>query len=183
MSGAADAPAYAQCVADFKRHTRRFKIMIDADVEIRKAKSGDIVGIAAMVERYWRFEGLSGFDHPLVCGQLSRVISDETLGNITVAGVGATLIGYLITVYVFSLEHLGLTAEIDEFYVEPEHRSRGAGSSMLAAAECAASDAGCTNLSLQLGENNRRAREIYSRHGFSPRCGYVLLEKKLEADK
>lgn len=31
-------------------------------------------------------------------------------------------IGYLLAVYVFSLEHLGLTAEIDEFYVVPEQR-------------------------------------------------------------
>ena len=158
-------------------------MITDAGVEIRRSGPGDIDGIAAMVERYWKFEGLSGFDYPVVCRQLSRVISDARLGDITVAHDGKMLIGYLITVYVFSLEHLGLTAEIDEFYVEPEFRSCGVGSALLLAAERIASNAGCTNLSLQLGDNNQRAQSIYLRRGFSPRRGYALLEKNLEAAK
>lgn len=158
-------------------------MMTDAGVEIRRSRAGDIDVIAAMVERYWKFEGLSGFDHPVVCQQLSRVINDARLGDITVAHDGEELIGYLITVYVFSLEHLGLTAEIDEFYVEPEFRSCGVGSALLLAAERTASNGGCTNLSLQLGDDNRRAQSMYLRHGFSPRRGYALLEKNLGAGK
>jgi GNAT superfamily N-acetyltransferase len=39
-------------------------------------------------------------------------------------------VGYLLAVYVFSLEHLGLTAEIDEFYVLPEQRGGGVGAAL-----------------------------------------------------
>jgi GNAT superfamily N-acetyltransferase len=154
--------------------------MTDVQNKIRNANGGDISGIAAMVQRYWAFEGISGFDHTNVARQLERVASGRDLGSVIVASDGEKLIGYLIAVYVFSLEHLGLTAEIDEFYVEPEYRSRGIGSSLLNAAEHAAGDAGCTNLSLQLSDDNHRAREMYLRHVFSPRSGYSLLEKELE---
>jgi GNAT superfamily N-acetyltransferase len=153
--------------------------MTDAQIEIRIANVTDIKFIAAMVERYWGFEGIAGFDHAEVARQLSRVVTDHRLGRVIIGGDGEKLIGYLVTVYMFSLEHLGLTAEIDEFYVEPEYRSRGVGSSLLSAAERAASDAGCTNLSLQLSDGNQGAREMDLRHGFSPRSGYALLEKDL----
>ena len=179
IPGETDPPGYARCIAEVKRQSRTGTIMIDSEVEVRKGRISDNNQIIAMVERYWAFEGIAGFDRAAVGRQLERVLDDERLGNIIVASNGGTLIGYLITVYVFSLEHLGLTAEIDEFYVKPECRSRGAGSLMLAAAERFASDAGCTNLSLQLGKANQAARRLYQQHGFSPRPGYDLLEKDL----
>lgn len=153
--------------------------MTDLEIQIRNARAADVTHIAAMVERYWAFEGISGFGAAVLSQQLDRVISDGRFGSVIVASDGEQLIGYLITVYVFSLEHLGLTGEIDEFYVEPEYRSRSVGSSLLAEAERVATDAGCTNFSLQLAENNQRAREMYLRHGFLPRRDYVLLEKNL----
>lgn len=132
-----------------------------------------------MVERYWQTEDISGFDHQAVALQLERIVDDSRLGRVMLANDGDGPIGYLVAVYVFSLEHLGLTAEIDEFYVEQQYRSRGVGSSLLLAAERTACENGCTNISLQLSERNSRAREIYLRHGFNPRRGYGLLEKHL----
>jgi GNAT superfamily N-acetyltransferase len=45
-----------------------------------------------------------------------------------VEGVAA---GYLLAVYVFSLEHLGVTAEIDEFFVLQSRRRHGVGTEFL----------------------------------------------------
>ena len=148
------------------------------DIRIRPASCADTLRIAAMVERYWAFEGISGYDQQTVTGVLQAVIGDHRIGNVFVAGDGESLFGYLITVYVFSLEHLGITAEIDEFYVELQWRSRGVGSLLLAEAERSAANAGCTNLSLQLSERNEGAREFYLRHSFLPRPGYALFEKQ-----
>jgi GNAT superfamily N-acetyltransferase len=61
-------------------------------------------------------------------------------------------------VYVFSLEHLGLTAEIDEFFVLPSVRSHGLGDGLLHRAEAEFVRRGCTNVALQLGRGNDRAR-------------------------
>ena len=69
-------------------------------------------------------------------------------------------VGYLVAVYVFSLEHLGLTAEIDEFMVLDQHRGHGVGSALLGIAETTFSWAGCTKVSLQLSRRNDAARAL-----------------------
>ena len=72
-------------------------------------------------------------------------------------------VGYLLAVYVFSLEHLGLTAEIDEFFVLPSARGKGLGDALLQRAEAEFIRRGCTNVSLQLGRGNDGARVFYAR--------------------
>ena len=96
-----------------------------------------------------------------------------------VARVRGEAVGYLLAVYVFSLEHLGLTAEIDEFFVLPSARSRGIGEELLRLAEAEFVRRGCTNVALQLGRGNGRARVFYRAHGYGERAGYDLLDKML----
>ena len=83
--------------------------------------------------------------------------------------------------YVFSLEHLGLTAEVDEFFVQPQVRAMGIGGKLLQAAEAAFVIAGCTSAALQLARSNDSGRAFYLRHGYLPRAGYELLDKILAA--
>lgn len=90
-------------------------------------------------------------------------------------------IGYLLAVYVFSLEHLG-TAEIDELYLLPEHRHSGVGAALLEAAETRFAAIGCTNISLQLGRGNDAARAFYLRNGYRKRDGYDLLDRSVPED-
>ncbi len=56
----------------------------------------------------------------------------------------------LLAVYVFSLEHLGITAEIDELFVLSSQGDRGIGAELLEVAESEFRRLGCTNVSLQL---------------------------------
>ena len=101
------------------------------------------------------------------------------LGAGWIAEVNGKPAGYLLAVYVFSLEHRGLTAEIDEFFVLPGHRGSGLGARMLATAEKTFTEAGCTNVALQLGRGNDAARAFYRERGYAERSGYELLEKML----
>ncbi len=88
----------------------------------RNATHDDIEALVALVGEYWNFEGLEGFDATEVAEQLDYLLSDRRLGDVWVAGSDTVLAGYLVAVYVFSLEHKGLTAEIDEFFVQRNPR-------------------------------------------------------------
>jgi len=77
------------------------------------------------------------------------------------ATAGGEAAGYLLAVFVFSLEHEGLTAEIDEFFVAPAYRGHGIGRELLGAGEAAFRQAGCTNVALQIGRDNAEARSFY----------------------
>jgi ribosomal protein S18 acetylase RimI-like enzyme len=106
-------------------------------------------------------------------------LSHSTLGAGWIATVESAPAGYLLAVYVFSLEHLGVTAEIDEFFVSPSHRGSGIGAALLETAEAEFTRAGLTNVSLQLARNNDAARRFYHAHGYGNRSGYELLDKVL----
>ena len=98
---------------------------------------------------------------------------------IWVAESRGVLQGYLIVVLVMSIEHRGLMGEIDEFFVQPQVRSRGVGARLLAAAEAALIRRGCVRLQLQVATGNASAREFYLQRGYGARAGYQLLDKPL----
>ena len=152
---------------------------MNSTITILPATAEDIDALLPMVEQYWRFENIEGFDPGRMRALLTRVLEDASLGRAWIARVYGEPAGYLLAVYVFSLEFQGLTAEIDEFYVIPEHRSLGIGAAMLAAAEAQFRLEECTNVSLQLGRSNEAARKFYRRHGFDDRDGYELVSKVL----
>jgi GNAT superfamily N-acetyltransferase len=149
-------------------------------IDIHAATPADIEVLLPMVEQYWRFEAIEGFDAARMRTLLTRVLEDANLGRAWVATMYGEPAGYLLAVYVFSLEYQGLTAEIDEFFVVPAHRGLGIGNQMLDAAEAQFRIQGCTNVSLQLGRGNEAARKFYRRHGFEDRAGFELVSKNLK---
>lgn len=148
-------------------------------VEIRQATRADARTLAVLVEQYWRFEAIERFDASRVAGLLEKFITQPALGRAWLATVNGEPAGYLLAVYVFSLEHQGLTAEIDEFFILPRHRRLGLGRQLLSQAEEVFRATGCSNVSLQIGRDNDAARAFYRGHGYADRAGFELVDKML----
>ena len=147
--------------------------------EIREATVSDVSVLLPLVEEYWRFESLSGFNPGRVSTQLKRILSQPQLGEGWIATANGIPVGYLLAVYVFSLEHLGITAEIDELFVLPSQRGKGIGVTLLNTAESKFRKVGCSNVSLQLSRQNDSARSFYHGREYLERSAYELLEKTL----
>ena len=49
--------------------------------EIRRAKVSDVDRLIPLVEEYWRFESISGFDRKGVEAQLTRLLSAPSIGR------------------------------------------------------------------------------------------------------
>lgn len=150
-------------------------------VSVRAASSADSAAIAGLVGEYWAFEKIDGFDEARVRHSLETLLADEALGTAWIAQVGERTVGYLVAVYAFSLEHGGMTAEIDELFLLPGYREAGLGRRLLEAAERAFRDAGCTGVWLEIGSRNTSARRFYERLGFTLREKYRTMGKSLEA--
>jgi ribosomal protein S18 acetylase RimI-like enzyme len=150
-------------------------------MSVRPAAMADVAAIATLVGRYWEFESIGGFERARIESILTNLISAPELGACWVAEVEGRLCGYLLAVFMLSLEHGGLMAEIDEVFVSQELRSAGLGSLLVATAERALEERGLRRLQLQLGADNARARLFYERHGFRRRAGYELFDKPLRA--
>lgn len=148
---------------------------------IQRATPEDADSLLPLIEAYWVFEGIPDFDPDVVRRPLAQILSSSDLGVAWLARDSGRSVGYLILVYVFSLEHRGLTAEIDEFFIVQEHRDAGLGSALLAEAEAEATRRGCTNLSFQIASVNQPAYEFYGRRGYTARSSFRLLEKSIGA--
>lgn len=149
--------------------------------EVRLAVSADTPQIARLVEHYWRFEQIKGFDTHVVQKLLDTLISRPPLGAIWLATIADEPAGYVIVTFVFSLEHGGMMAEIDELFVLPEARAHGVGARLLAASEKHLRARNFVRLQLQIARDNHPARSFYRRHGFEDRAAYQLLDKSLAA--
>lgn len=149
------------------------------NVEIKQVTSIDIPVLLPLIHEYWKFENIGNFDSERIEKQLNRLISEPDRGSCWVAIEESVAAGYLLAVYVFSLEHMGITAEIDEFFILPQYRGQGIGTSLIQTAELQFRDAGCTNVSLQIKRNNHPAHLFYNHQGYVKRSQYELLEKQI----
>jgi GNAT superfamily N-acetyltransferase len=150
-------------------------------MQVRLATPADTPSVASLVGRYWEFESIGGFDPPRIEALLGGLLAQPERGACWVAEADGVLCGYLLAVFMFSLEHGGLMAEVDEVFVLPHMRSAKVGSLLLARAERDMAERGLVRVQLQLGVGNQRGRLFYERHGFRRRAGYELLDKPLQA--
>lgn len=147
--------------------------------QVRAAALADIPELASLVEQYWAFEAIEGFSRSQVERNLRTLLSSSHLGGAWIAADGARLCGYILVAHVFSLEHGGVMAEIDELFVSPECRANGMGNALLDEAERHLAATGCVRMQLQLGRTNTAARKFYLRHGYQERSAYEFLDKVL----
>lgn len=146
---------------------------------VRSARIDDIPALLPLVGRYWAFERVPGFDAAKAARALRELLGDERLGAGWLAVDGTTIAGYLLAVYVFSLEHGGVTAEIDEFFLDEGWRGAGLGRLLLEVAEAAFLARGCSNVSFRIGRHNAAARRFYERLGYRSVDGFEMMEKPL----
>ena len=146
-------------------------------IEIRKANVDDVPSLLRLIEAYWIFEHIDGFSAGSLAPQLERLIDTPSLGTAWIGFEDSQAAGYLIAVYVFSVEFMGIVAEFDELFVQAESRGSGIGTKLIQTAERECQQIGCTYVSLQVSRENESARRFYYRNGFQDRSGYELLEK------
>jgi GNAT superfamily N-acetyltransferase len=150
-------------------------------VNIRVADRDDIPRLLPLVRQYWEYESIPGFEPVRIGALLEQLLTHPHLGMVWVAQSGERLAGYLAAVFLLSLEHQGLIAEIDELFVLAEDRATGVGSRLLAAAEGSLAATGCVRIQLQLGDANGRAHAFYCGRGYTQPAARSLLEKALSA--
>lgn len=81
---------------------------------------------------------------------------------------GTEPIGLAICFRGFSTFAARPLVNIHDFFVAPEHRGTGISRMLFATIEQRARELGCCKLTLEVLENNHRARRVYAAAGFAP---------------
>lgn len=89
--------------------------------------------------------------------------------RIWVAEEDAELVGYCVIKKETSppVFKRGPRGYIEDVYVVPHHRRRGAGSALLKTAEAWALEHGCMHTELMVDANNQNARQLYEANGYT----------------
>ncbi len=95
-----------------------------------------------------------------------QLIQNPDLGRLLVFEQGDELLGYMVLGFGFSLEFHGRDCLLDEFYVVPEHRSKGVGRAAVEFAIATCRQMGIRAVHLEADYVNVRGHEFYKRLGF-----------------
>ena len=132
---------------------------------IQTAEPADLAPILQLLNTQLREHGIELTDQALQRAT-HRLIEDRALGRILTARLDGELVGVAVISFLWTLEHGGAAAWLDEVYVEPARRRDGIGRKLVEAAMQVARDSGCIALDLEVDAGHEAAERLYERIGF-----------------
>lgn len=102
----------------------------------------------------------------LLAAGVRGLAGNREFGRVLVARLADRVVGVAVLSFLWTLEHGGAAAWLDELYVEPAVRNRGIGEQLTRAAIEAAAAAGCLALDLEVDPGRETAVRLYERLGF-----------------
>lgn len=138
--------------------------IVEADLALAAHQSA----VLALTDAYAR--DAMGNGAPLAADVLARLVPSLRAHPTTViflAYDGGEAIGIATCFFGFSTFAARALLNVHDLAVLPAHRGRGVARQLLAAAEEKARTSGCCKLTLEVQENNHRARRLYARAGFA----------------
>jgi GNAT superfamily N-acetyltransferase len=137
------------------------------DVQIRRATDADVASLTGLL-------GVQLAEHGVTLGErelrhaVEGLLRRPQLGRFLLALERDAVVGFAALAFLWTLEHGGRSAWLDELYVVPERRGRGIGASLLQAVYREASSAGAVALDLEVERGHERVESLYEREGFRP---------------
>jgi ribosomal protein S18 acetylase RimI-like enzyme len=108
-----------------------------------------------------------------------ELLARPSLGRVWLAEKDGSAVGYIVVTFVFAMEHGGLAAVVDDFFVRPEARGEGLGKAALAAAVRDCESLGVRALRVEVAEHNAVAQAVYRSAGFELLPGHALMRLSL----
>ena len=140
------------------------------DLTVRQAdlaSAGDSAAIVDVIDSYAGDPAGGGQPlRPDVRARLPGALRDHPTAVVFLAFVGSEPAGVAVCFLGFSTFHARPLLNIHDLAVVPERRGQGIGRALLEAVEAEGVRRGCCRLTLEVQDENRRARRVYDRFGF-----------------
>jgi GNAT superfamily N-acetyltransferase len=132
------------------------------------ASADDSTAIVGVLDSYARDPAGGGQPLPPdVRARLPQALRDHPTTVIFLASVDGQPAGVAVCFLGFSTFHARPLLNIHDLAVIPERRRQGIGKALLEAVEAEAVRRGCCRLTLEVQDENRRARRVYDQFGFT----------------
>ncbi|MED0867569.1 GNAT family N-acetyltransferase [Bacillus spizizenii] len=140
-------------------------------MNIRQAKTSDAAAIAPLFNQYREFykqasdlKGAEAFLRACLENDESIILTAEENGEI---------IGFTQLYPTFSSVAMKRIYILNDLFVAPHARTKGAGGQLLSAAKDFAAENGAKSLLLQTEHHNRTARSLYEQNGYEEETAFV----------
>jgi len=97
---------------------------------------------------------------------VSRLLASED-AEFYLATADGHPMGYVLQRFRFSMWASGIEATLEDLFVDPTHRRKGAGKQLIQFALKRAQNRGCASVCLDTNENNEASTRIYTQLGFN----------------
>ena len=128
------------------------------------ATPNDIVELVVLMEAFYAESGYT-LDRAWARRSFERLIDNPDLGVTWVVRQGHSVVGHVVLTQRFSMEYGGIDAFVDDLYIDPVHRRRGAGHAALSAVVAECRRRGVLALHVEVGQDNSAANALYARWG------------------
>src|SRR5450759_4240814 len=132
---------------------------------IRQASAADLSRLLGLMADFYA-ESAYVLDRARAEEAFTALVSDPRLGRLWLIEQGSDAVGYVVVTFVFAMEYGGLTAAVDDFYIEPASRNAGLGTTALAEVRGICAGLGMRAISVEVGHDNVVAQAVYRRVGF-----------------
>jgi GNAT superfamily N-acetyltransferase len=135
---------------------------------IRSAKATDVEGLVRLFRQLGYPEAGYGLR-----SRLRAMLADKR-ADVLVAGDGCSLVGAATIFFVPVAHENGSWCRITALVVDEEHRGRGVGQALVAAAEAAARAAACIRIEATSAFHRTQAHEFYAALGYAREAEHFL---------
>jgi GNAT superfamily N-acetyltransferase len=132
---------------------------------MRPAKTDDLPKLIDLMADFYAEAGYS-LDRPHAEEASKALLADARLGRVWLIEQGDEAVGHVVVTFVFAMEYGGLTAVVDDFYVQPPARGVGLGTAALEEVRRVCAELGIRALRVEVGRDNAVAQAVYRRVGF-----------------
>ena len=155
-----------------------------APSSIDRPEPTDVDRIVSLWKALVRSQG--PFGTSLLAEGNDRAVRDRlsyllAIDGVRVARCQESIVGFVtFELWQDTFEYETSAGVVQNLFVDPDHRCRGIGSALLAAAESELTNRGAVRIRLEVLIANERARSFYTRHGYNPQR--LTLQKDGETD-
>jgi ribosomal protein S18 acetylase RimI-like enzyme len=135
------------------------------DINIKKASKSEIGEILILVKGLYDNNYIP-FVEDKVQSALEKLLDNESLGHVWTVYDNDAIVGYCIVSLIYSLEHEGRIAIIDEMYIKKSHRNQGYGKAILDTIEDFCREQGVHTVVLEVEKHNINAQVFFQIKGF-----------------
>jgi GNAT superfamily N-acetyltransferase len=143
---------------------------------IRDATGDDLAAAVALLRRQLDEHDIT-LDDAALEHAVRVLVEQPEVGRVLIARCGGEIAGVAVLSFLWTLEHGGPAAWLDELYVASAHRGRGIGRQLVEAALQLARGRGCAALDLEVEDGHEDAARLYARMGFARHRRVHLVRK------